>query len=188
MIFDSTDFDRLRTLFDPSYPGYRPDVVEAPNGDGKLDVSKRYLHVATKYDPPRWARQYLWAAFDESQRIAARLGVPDAYWPRVDACALRVLEYPPGSDSAEHTDFDLFTFNAHRNTQDVVGGDGKVYIGEIGEIVGLGPATRHAVPSRIYEQRSIVFFALPAHDVELPTGVTVGEWLAERISRSRYAA
>lgn len=187
MLFTADDFARLRTLFDGTYRGYRPSVVEAPNGDGKLDTQKRYLHVATKYDPPAWALYYLFAGFWRAQEIAAELALPRALWPDFDACALRVLEYPIGADSAEHTDFDLFTFNAYRNTQDVIGGDGKLYIGEIGEIVGLGKATAHRVPARPYEQHSIVFFALPRHDAVLPSGVSVGAWLEERISRSRYA-
>ena len=186
MLFDASDFERLRSLFDGSYSGYRPAVVEAPNGDGKLDTEKRYLHVATKYDPPEWAKSYLIRAFARATIIAADLGLPVELLPDLDACALRVLEYPVGATSAEHTDFDLFTFNAYRNTQDVVGGDGRLYIGEIGELVGLGPATPHRVPARPYEQHSIVFFALPAHDAVLPGGVTVGDWLRERVARSRY--
>lgn len=187
MIFNATDFARLRTLFDGSYAGYKPNVVEAPNGDDKLDVQKRYLHIATKYDPPPWAREYLRAAFHHTMYIAQRLNVPAAFWPDIEACALRVLEYPPGADSAEHTDFDLFTFNAYRNKQDVVGDPGNgLFIGEIGELIGLGKATPHSVPARDYEQHSIVFFALPRHDVVLPSGITVGEWLQERIARSRY--
>ncbi len=186
MICTAEDFEKLRTLFDGSYRGYRPSVVEAPNGDGKLDATKRYLHVATKYDPPAWALSYLLFGYYEALRIAEELNVPAAFRPDFEACALRVLEYPPGADSAEHTDFDLFTFNAYRSSQDVVGGDGRIYMGEIGELVGLGPATSHSVPARPYEQRSIVFFALPNHGAILPSGVTVGEWLAERVSRSRY--
>lgn len=185
-LFDADDFRLLSSLFDGGYRGYRPEVIEAPNGDGKLDAAKRYLHVATKYDPPTWAFQYLLVAFMEAEDIARRLDVPKQFWPDIDACALRVLEYPPGADSAEHTDFDLFTFNAYRNTQDVIGGDGRLYMGEIGELVGLGPATPHSVPARDYEQKSIVFFALPKHDVILPSGITVGAWLAERVARSRY--
>lgn len=186
MIFNADDFARLRTLFDGSYAGYRPTVVEAPNGDGKLDLEKRYLHVATKYAPPAWALDYLRIAFSFADCVAEDLGIPHEFRPSLDACALRVLEYPVGADSAEHTDFDLFTFNAYRNTQDVIGGDGRLYIGEIGELVGLGPATPHRVPARSYEQHSIVFFALPSHDAVLPGGVTVGAWLQERVARSRY--
>ncbi len=185
-ILDAADFDRLRTLFDGSYRGYRPEVIEAPNGDGKLDATKRYLHVATKYDPPAWALAYLLRAYWEAVDITQRLGVPEAYLPDFDACALRVLEYPVGADSAEHTDFDLFTFNAYRSSNEVIGGDGRLYIGEIGALVGLGDATVHSVPTCPYEQQSIVFFALPNHGAVLPDGTTVGAWLAERVARSRY--
>lgn len=33
---------------------------------------------------------------------------------------------------------------------------------------------------------SIVFFAIPDHAAVLPSGETVGEWLEERLARSRY--
>lgn len=186
MMLEAYDFERLRTLFDGTYAGYRPSVIEAPNGDGKLDTQKRYLHVATKYDPPKWAMSRFEACWYEARHISRQLGVAREFWPDWDACALRVLEYPPGSDSAEHTDFNLFTFNAYRNTNDVIGGDGKLYIGEIGELIGLGKATSHSVPTRPYEQHSIVFFALPDHNAILPSGVSVGDWVQERIARSRY--
>jgi isopenicillin N synthase-like dioxygenase len=35
-------------------------------------------------------------------------------------------------------------------------------------------------------QYSIVYFAIPDHDATLPSGVTVGKWIDERIKRSRY--
>ncbi len=50
MRFSKIEFDALSSLvFRPGYPGYKPNVVEAPNGDGKLDTDKRYSHVAIKY-------------------------------------------------------------------------------------------------------------------------------------------
>jgi hypothetical protein len=114
----------------------------------------------------------------------------------------------PGSGSAEHTDFDLFTVNLWRSTpedhEQIVIHDGGCYgpepvwepgarefhIGELGELVGLGPATPHRVPARPYVQKSIVYFAMPDHDTWLPLEAcpTVGEWLKERMARSRVTA
>ena len=61
MIFNSHDYDLLARLFRPecAYSGYKPDTREVPNGDGKVDAEKRYLHVALKYSPPDWAMWYL---------------------------------------------------------------------------------------------------------------------------------
>lgn len=108
----------------PPYAGYKPEVREAPNSDmrecaqcspvftaepppcaichgtGRVPnvdagpAGKRYLHVALKYDPPAWAIEYLARAHFEACRVAEALGVPDAYYPRVENGTLRVLEYP----------------------------------------------------------------------------------------------
>lgn len=315
MIFTESDHARLATLFDgvretrpydatiaqpafnvtgTPYPGYRPEVREAPNGDTKacpecggapyheddcLDDSacecppnrcctgckgtgrvpnvdaegpcpalsrslgqicafcraergepcrgapaKRFLHVAPKYDPPAWAVAYLARAHWEACRVAEALNVPAAYYPRVADGTLRVLEYPAGAGTAEHTDFNLFTIVLWRSTPgDLVIKrtwqetqvpaewesrriDGArlspgLHIGELGELVGLGPATPHRVPARPYTQKSLIYFALPSHSAELPrpvtfeaqgglarvTAHTVGQWLAARKARSRYA-
>ena len=49
-MFTESDYKLLHSLvFQPDYPGYRPTLIEAPNGDDKLDVGKRYAHVSTKY-------------------------------------------------------------------------------------------------------------------------------------------
>jgi hypothetical protein len=229
MIFSRLDYASLHSLFEtPGYAGYRPEVAEAPNGDGKVDVAKRYLHVALKYNPPEWVLPYLARAHFEACRVAEALDVPDAYYPRVENGTLRVLEYPPGAGSERHTDFDLFTILCWRSTPDDlkidrsgfvekastsahVGDaafkgarqptatelDPHLHIGEIGEIVGLGPATPHSVPARGYPQYSIVYFAMPANAARLPghrfmngpvpntPGQTVAEWLKERYARSR---
>lgn len=125
----------------------------------------------------------------------------------------------PGAGTAEHTDFDLFTIVCWRETPEDLERHGPalppgssalqgrliraegispgLHIGEIGELVGLGPATPHRVPARPYVQRSIVAFAMPRLDAWLPRPVpapgyaaarprTVREWLAERMARSRY--
>lgn len=208
------DYDLLHSLvFRDGYPGYKPDVVELPNGDGKADVSKRYAHIATKYLQPRrrpsshpanipW--EYLNRAFKSAQEVVSSLGcqVPID----LNACALRVLEYPPGAGSELHTDFDLFTITLFREPKENVRWSHaatatpspresySIHIGELGEIFGLGPATPHWVEPSDQVQRSIVFFALPGHDVTLPgyelacepeSPRTVGDWLAERMARSR---
>lgn len=195
-LFNYGDHKQLCDLFVKDYAGYKPEVLESPNGDGKIDHTKRYLHVALKYNPPDWARYYLARAHFEACRIAEAIGVPDEFYPRVADGTLRVLEYDSGTGSAEHTDFDLFTVHCYRSTpEDFVRTsavdpraeaiDPDVHIGEIGELVGLGKATSHYVPERDYPQYSIVYFAMPTHDVRLPGGVTVRDWLTERYQRSR---
>lgn len=214
MIFNATDYWRLHYLFDqgrlgwrndPVYAGYRPNVRELPNGDGKLDAEKRFLHIALKYNPPEWALRYLARAHFEACRIAEQLGVPAEFYPRVADGTLRVLEYPVGAGTHEHTDFDLFTVNCWRShPTDLMAGPciktdalralepGLVHMGELGEAIGLAQATPHHVPGRPYEQYSIVYFAMPDHAAQLPNtigreagGMTVGEWLKERKERSR---
>jgi hypothetical protein len=337
------DWERLATLFDgvncacapgaahgcEPYPGYKPETVEAPNGDTRecdachgrfvpedysggyrwhdmrvgpcacgathvcgqcsgsgrvpnvdaagicrickgdreaLAISpcpacdstgrapgKRYLHVAEKYlrqcPGLEWPREYLDRAYGVAARVAEALNVPAAYWPRPEHGALRVLDYPPGAGTVEHTDFDLFTVLLWRSTPgdleltpshrvcpadnpflcDSCGAAAPfsspceaeiamsrgvraarssagelspgLHIGELGELVGLGPATPHRVPARPYAQQSIVYFALPDHAAPLPghagvavqgapvrLGPTVGQWLDERMARSRVAA
>lgn len=189
----------------------------------------RYLHVAPKYNPPPWAMAYLARAHYEACRVAEALGVPAAYYPRVADGTLRVLDYDVGGSQPEHTDPDLFTIVLYRSTPEdleLTSGrmspnwrrnpdgtereglddarviDPLVHIGEIGELVGLGPATPHRVPARPYRQQSIVYFAIPDHVERLPcaecgagkmwdgvgpcrAGQTVGKWLKERLARSR---
>lgn len=197
-LFCRWDYWRMSDLFKPevAYPGYKPEVLEAPNGDGKVDATKRYLHIALKYNPPDWAKEYLARAHFEACRIAEALGVRPEYYPRVADGTLRVLFYPAGAGSAEHTDFDLFTVHCYRETPEdferldpvdprAEAVDPHVHIGEIGELAGLGKATRHQVPARAYYQPAIVYFAMPDHRAVLPGGLTVGEWLKERYARSR---
>ena len=195
-LFERADFDTLSDLFSTGYSGYKPEVLEAPNGDGKVDATKRYLHVALKYDPPEWARCYLASAHFEACRIAEAIGVPSEFYPRVADGTLRVLDYGIGAGSAEHTDFDLFTVHCYRSSpEDFVRTstvdpraeaiDPDVHLGEIGELIGLGKATAHYVPERNHRQRAIVYFAMPDHNAILPTGTTVREWLTERYKRSR---
>lgn len=191
------------------------DGCEDCDGTGRVPnvapVTTRYLHVAPKYCPPPWAMAYLARAHYEACRVAEALGVPAAYYPRVADGTLRVLDYDVGGSQPEHTDFDLFTIVLYRSTPldlerrapllasaDLAArldaGDAispGLHIGELGELVGLGPATPHRVPARPYRQQSIVYFAMPDHAAVLPephnmrVGATVGEWLNERLARSR---
>jgi hypothetical protein len=202
-LFDDRDHLLLSSLFGPHYAGYKPDVLEAPNGDGNVDAAKRYLHVALKYNPPDWARSYLARAHFEACRIAEAIGVPETYYPKVENGTLRVLEYPVGAGSAEHTDFDLFTVHCYRSTPDdferlldhraadepvnprAEAIDPHCHIGDIGEAVGLGKATRHHVPARDYTQQAIVYFAMPANGAIMPSGETAIKWIADRYARSR---
>jgi hypothetical protein len=215
MIFTRSDYDQLSCLFDPhvGYRGYKPAVLEVPNGDGKVDAQKSYLHVALKYDPPSWALAYLARAHFEACRVAEALGVDPAYYPRVADGTLRVNWYSEGAGSHEHTDFDLFTVNCFRETPDDLEAFAQYshdaahwvanpfdhHVGEIGALVGLGAATPHRVIARPYVQRSIVYFAMPDHAAQLPcqkpgSGThtdctpTVREWLQERYARSRVPA
>ncbi len=138
-----------------------------------------------------------------------------------DVCPARA----PGAGTAEHTDFDLFSIvlwrshpadlelgyectartipEAFRDNMRLAAGralNPGLHIGEIGALVGLGPATPHRVPARPYAQKSLIYFAMPDHGARLPCpapahggwpsdctgGPTVGQWLAERLARSRY--
>lgn len=185
-----------------TYPGYRPEVIEAPNGDGQKDASKRYAHVAMKY-----LRQWVapWYRYRElydvlceghslAMRVARELDVPELMLPSIEHSCLRILEYPPGAGSAPHTDFDLFTLALYRDRPEgfkrhhftFTRAEHEYQIGEIGQIAGLGPALRHEVLPLDVPQHAIVYFAIPDHAAELPDGQTVGQWLAERVARSRY--
>lgn len=211
-LFDAVDYNALCALFEPDvhYAGYKPEQMEAPNGDGNVDAKKRYLHIALKYDPPEYARWFLARAHFEACRIAEAIGVPAEFYPKVENGTLRVLDYPAGAGSAEHTDFDLFTVHCYRSTpRDFVrlveehesnlvhaeSIDPDVHFGDIGEAVGLGKATRHLVPERDYPQQAIVYFAMPANNARMPdsaciaAGLPIGtgalEWIGDRYKRSR---
>ena len=196
-LFTASDYATLKALtFRPDYPGYRPTVVESPNGDGVLDVGKSYSHVAIKYFPeedrvptrpmkPLFA--YLRKAWVKSCQVASDLRVPPYFHPAFGAGALRILHYPPGTTSALHTDMSLFTVMCYRNVANPGLPDAEVHIGELGELLGLGPATPHEVRALDVPQESIVYFAVPDHAQAIPgTGMSVGEWIAERMKRSRY--
>lgn len=176
MIFSRAEFDALRAIVfrlnadgTPAYPGYRPHIVEAPNGDGTLDAEKRYAHVATKYlrgyqgEGAAEMGNVLVRCQVEALRVHAALGLPEAWAPDLDASALRILEYPPGATSARHTDFDLFTLVAYRDPypgglvrdpdpqfgfERLKWGDTispGIHFGELYELGGFGAATPHEV-------------------------------------------
>lgn len=189
--FNRADYDRLHALvFQADYPGYRPETLEAPNGDGRVDAQKRYAHVATKYlerDPnPARATElnaFLLKAHALAIAAAYDLGAPR---PELGACALRVLEYPPGVGGAPHYDFDVFTLNLWRSEPNAgLGLAEPVHMGEIGELLGLGPARLHHIDPSPEPQQSLVYFVLPRHD--LPLSLTVGSWLEKRYARSRVS-
>ncbi len=199
MMFTAADYQTLSAIvFRDDYPGNATarGVVEAPNGDGARDDGKRYSHVACKYLPHpedftfhhHVLFAYLRIAYNRAVAAAERLGVPSAMMPSFEHGALRVLEYPAGAGSAVHTDFDLFTLNLYRNVENYGLGPFHmpVHMGELGTAIGLGPAWPHFVAPLDVPQRSIVYFAIPDHAAVLPGGGgTVGEWIKERIARSR---
>lgn len=205
-LFTTADYQALAAIvFRPDYPGNASarGIVEAPHGNGNLDHLKRYSHVAEKYlqqwEDPRFMGpqdyqqlEVLWRAYDAAHSraldVATALGVPEGFWPSFEHSALRVLDYPPGATSALHTDFDLFTINAYRNVPNPGLPAGEVHMGELGELLGLGHATPHHVEASTAPQMSLVYFAIPDHAAVLPSGITVGAWIAERIARSRYEA
>jgi hypothetical protein len=203
-LFTAADFAAMSAIvFRHDYPGYATarGVVEAPNGDGALDTDKRYAHVAMKYlrawrdaNPSGTMNlqycqlgHFLERAHARALQVAHDLGVPDAFLPSFEHGALRVLEYPPGARGHMHTDFDLFTLNLYRNVPNPGLPAGLVHMGELGELIGgLGPATPHDIHPMAEVQHSIVYFAIPDHEAVLPgADVTVGEWIKERIARSR---
>lgn len=209
MIFAPSEFDVLRSLaFAEGYPGYRPNVVELPNGDGKVDAEKRFAHIATKYlqgdsDARLW--QALYRCHARALQVADFLELPKEWRPDINASALRVLEYPPGATSARHTDFDLFTLLAYRDPLEGLEFEHEVFwpyrdgiaaalqqiapglhFGELAEFLPEpGEATPHWVEPMNRWQFSAVYFALPSPKTKLPDGREVGEWLQERIARSR---
>lgn len=233
-LFTASEYAHLHSLvFRDDYPGYKPNIVESPNGDGKKDTEKRYAHVSEKYLtsallPPTDAtiiflNQCLDRAHDLAMQVAITIGVPREFWPVRKYSALRVLEYNSEAITNEHTDFDLFTLMCYRNIPNYFIGkepklrsdcgnglretnfgpikfsggllthakqlNAQLHFGEILE--EIDPNTYRATPHEVVAsngpwQYSVVYFSIPAHDAVLPSGVTVGKWLEERISRSRY--
>jgi hypothetical protein len=250
-LFTPGEYAELHSLvFRDDYAGYKPNVVESPNGDGVRDIEKRYAHVSEKYlwpetpeiteyikaygyhpnhDRSSLLQKYLDRAHDLSVQVAITLGVPRQFWPVHKYSALRVLEYNDKATTAPHTDFDLFTLMCYRNlpqyfvkldrndplprrsTYDLQAQEKykaikredasnlilghasqlntQIHFGELLEEIDPDRyvATKHeVVASGGPWQYSVVYFGIPDWDSVLPSGVTVGKWLEERMSRSRY--
>lgn len=203
-VFNKNDYDTLHNLvFRSNYAGYKPTVIEIPNGDGKADVEKRYAHVAPKYfqtdEERRQLMPFLEIAHTQALMIAKALQLPPDYMPRIEYGALRILDYPPGAISNEHEDFDLFTLMCYRDQPDRFVSrevdtptlvtmrkyNAQAHLGQIGTDIGLGAATPHEVLASDTRQSSIVYFAIPDHNSILSHGITVRDWLNERMARSR---
>lgn len=235
-LFTASDYAKLHSLvFQPDYSGYKPNVVEAPNGDGNKDVLKRYAHIAEKYLTPIsecfdhnaltpchlerdvQLNRYLDKAHALSLEVAIFIGVPQPFWPVRKYSALRVLEYDANATTAPHTDFDLFTLMLYRNLPEYFNYlsrplspdidqsmkqvhaehslhlgqqlNSQIHFGEILEEIDSSTflATKHQViASGGPWQYSCVYFAIPNWSAVLPSGLTVGAWLDERIKRSRH--
>lgn len=217
-MFNANDYAKIYNIVfneENKYPGYRPGVIEAPNGDGKLDTKKRFAHVARKYNE-QWIKSnshpcidmdvldnYLKRAHEKSLEIAVELGIPQAFWPDMADGTLRILEYGSDAITNDHVDFDLFTLMCYRNITkhfEYIGSapderartlNSQIHFGELMEQLNSEKwhATKHRVTPTLQpnvNQYSIVYFAMPKHDALLPSGLTVGAWLEERKSRSRY--
>jgi hypothetical protein len=196
-------FDHLcEYAFSGENPGFKPTVVESPNGDGVWDAEKQYAHIAPKYfhaGTPLVVRiRYLCIAV-YAARVLEDLCLPPDLAVGPDS-TLRLLRYPPGATTAPHTDFDLLTLSLYRSDEAAfkyLSGEEHPFLqkartispgshfGEIlTEITGV-EATRHETVPLETRSVSAVFFVIPPHEYVLPSGLTVGQWLAERIARSR---
>lgn len=209
MIFSKEEYDTLHDLvFRGDFPGFKPEVKEMPNGDGKVDV-KEYAHISLK-NLAGWGSsvernaclQALFMAHAEAEVVGEIFGLPPKLRPDIRYGALRVLRYPEGGLSHPHRDFDLFTMMLYRDKPAqfvaddhllppaVAAIDPQCHIGEIGEVVGIGKATLHQVKPCARTQHSIVYFSIPDWDAKLPgfaagEQMTVKSWLNERMARSR---
>ncbi len=191
-------------VFNDDYPGYKPKVVEAPNGDGQYDEGKIYAHINQKYldewlqerapekhEKAKRLAQCLVKLHDEALEVAVREGIPREFFPDIAECTLRIIDYPPEVGSDPHKDFNLFTINCYRNIPSTLLSDGALegtHYGELMEELGLRKATTHQVlplKKTLQRQYSIVYFAIPNHEALLPSGISVKDWLEERLSRSR---
>lgn len=126
-IFNALDYAMLHGLAfnERINPGYKPKVKESPNGDGKVDTSKRYAHIARKYieKMPLGAqaeRHFFEQVLSKCQQVAISvavdLGIPEPYWPNLEDSTLRLIEYNESAGAETHCDWpDLFTLMAYRN-------------------------------------------------------------------------
>jgi isopenicillin N synthase-like dioxygenase len=203
-------YTRLHEIvFSGYYPGYIPEVTEAPHGDGNWDEGKRYAHIALKYlatyDDQGADEMYrmLGEWTRDARMVAATVGLPPEFWPTIEDANIRLLEYAPGAGSAPHTDFDLFTLPMWRNLKshfrytepacadpildEVCDYAPGIHFGELMPIINpkAFKATEHKVLASSRWQYSMVYFAMPPLQETLPSGLKVADWLAERKQRSR---
>ena len=206
-MFTKEEYEKLHSLvFVSDYSGYKPEVKEIPNGDGKVDAEKRYAHVAPKYFKTDRQREELTPFLEKAFNLARAAGdiarIPPQFAPDIRYGALRILDYPPGAVSNKHEDFDLFTLMIYRDQPDRFVADEveesaaikriqllnkQAHLGQLGEAIGLGQATPHEVLASETAQHSIVYFSIPDHEALLPGGMCVRDWLNERMARSRTA-
>lgn len=125
-VFSALEYAILHAIgFGPKNPGYKPEVKESPNADGKIDYDKRYCHIARKYikNMPLGAQQeqhVFEQALSKCQQIALQvaieLGIPEPFWPDLQDSTLRILEYNDKAGAEPHIDGPcLFTVMAYRN-------------------------------------------------------------------------
>lgn len=189
MIFNAHTYAQLAEIvFQPDYPGL-VKYTEAPNGD-VADVGKQYAHIAHRYMGYHGSA-LLGAAFDEAHgrcwHLCKGLGVPPQWLPDPRYGALRVLRYPPGVAGAGHTDYDLCTLQVYRNLPELLKPQvhWPLHWGELAGELGLGEPLYHWVESSDEWQYSILYAAMPALYRELPSGLTVKQWFAERSAKVR---
>jgi hypothetical protein len=196
---DQGELDRLFDFaFGPTNPGYRPQVVESPDGDGVWDAQKRFAHVAPKYGLGPMHGLYE-RAFALARDVCIDLGIPPQFHPGPDS-TIRVLDYPPGATTAPHADWNLLTLSLYRDTLDpfrYLSGESEPTLADarkvwpgihfgylMADITGIEP-TRHEVVATKERQRSVVFFVVPSHTAVLHCGLTVGAWLDDMKTRAR---
>lgn len=112
-----------------------------------------------------------------------------------------MLEYGPGVGGEIHTDVSMFTLmcyrdqverfrvhdDAHPDAVRAHAADPQLHFGRLGIQTGItSRALAHWVEPSDTAQRSIVFFALPSHAAVLPSGETVGAFVAREMAKMRY--
>jgi len=205
MTFTQEQYNTLSSFAFSSFnTGFKPSVIESPNGDNIWDDLKRYAHIAPKYfasiedQIPDIIALYEMAK-NEALCASYMLNLPEEFYPGPDS-TLRILQYQPGATTAPHVDFDLFTISMYRNTLDTfkyLDGENDpllqrvreyypgIHLGELVTEINGAAATKHEVVASDDWQYSAVFFVVPEHTAILPSGLTVGQWMTERKERSR---
>ncbi len=167
--FTRGDFDELSARlgdWQEHHTGRRWATLRASNAARALDVA------------------YLERAHAEALRIAQELGISEPYLPALESSGLRVNTYPVGVGFKQHVDSSIFTVLLYRDRFDTLIGTTAhdalspgLHMGQLAELIEpTWPEEFHGVRPADSEQCSIVYFACPAYDVVLRTGVTVREW------------